>query len=134
MRRRLSHSPTFRKLTLLFFCCSFSFHACCQIMSLDANTRSEYQYLNYTIEAETFNNNRKYSRVWFGRDSSRPHSINRKIKISDTNKEYCDQHTVYIKENTRDILSPLKVSTLKSLTGNKILRRIRNNLRYCLRV
>lgn len=82
-------------------------------MSLDANTRSEYQYLNYTIEAETFNNNRKYSRVWFGRDSSRPHSINRKIKISDTNKEYCDQHTVYIKENTRDILSPLKVSSLE---------------------
>lgn len=106
-------------------------------MSLDANTRSEYQYLNYTIEAETFNNNRKYSRVWFGRDSSRPHSINRKIKISDTNKEYCDQHTVYIKENTRDILSPLKASSLlkaQKLSGNKILRKNPNNLRYCLRV
>ncbi|XP_044728247.1 integrin alpha-PS1 isoform X2 [Chrysoperla carnea] len=86
----------------------FSFHACCQIMSLDAKTQSDLQILNYTIEAETFAGNRKFSRVWFGRDPNKPHIIHRKIEIVNITKFYCDQHTVYLKENTRDILSPIK--------------------------
>lgn len=78
-------------------------------MSLDAKTQSDLQILNYTIEAETFTGNRKFSRVWFGRDPNKPHIIHRKIEIVNITKFYCDQHTVYLKENTRDILSPIKV-------------------------
>lgn len=53
--------------------------------------------LHYKLEAETFQDGRKFSRIWFGPDhTSKSHIIENNF-IVDNKNETCQQHTVYLK-------------------------------------
>lgn len=84
----------------------FSFQACCAIdpYGIPANIS-----LIYTIEAETFNSYKKFSRVFFGPDTKKlSNIIKRNIQVKTDGLLTCNEETVYIKENTRDIQTPIK--------------------------
>ncbi|XP_012134810.1 multiple edematous wings isoform X2 [Megachile rotundata] len=86
----------------------FSFEACCKTESLVKNEDMQNLKLNYYIEAETYTGVKKFSRVWFGAGNSRLHYVNRTVILDMTKLEHCQKETVYLKENTRDIQSPIK--------------------------
>lgn len=86
----------------------FSFEACCRTASSVKEKDMQNLKLNYYIEAETYAGIRKFSRVWFGVGNTRPHYINRTVILDPSKLEYCQQETLYLKENTRDIQSPIK--------------------------
>lgn len=53
--------------------------------------------LHYKLEAETFQEGRKFSRIWFGPNHTlKSHIIENVISV-DHNKKQCQQHTAYIK-------------------------------------
>ncbi|CAH0585673.1 unnamed protein product [Chrysodeixis includens] len=83
----------------------FHFEACCIIESLVKTSQSNIHRLNYVIEAETFPGGRKYSRVFF--DSDKSNIVNKTIMLG-KDVEDCREHIVYLKNNTRDIQTPLK--------------------------
>lgn len=85
----------------------FHFQACCIIKSLVRSAQSNSHELNYIIEAETFPGGRKYSRVFFDTDKS--NIVNKTINL-DKDVEDCREHVVYLKNNTRDIQTPIRVS------------------------
>lgn len=85
----------------------FTFNACCSIETL---VRLEGAHgteitLNYTIEAET----RTLSRVWFAPFSdTRSHIVRKTITVDPRRREgHCEEETVFVKENTTDIQSPI---------------------------
>ncbi|XP_046412841.1 integrin alpha-PS1 isoform X1 [Neodiprion fabricii] len=86
----------------------FSFEACCKTASLVRDEDTQNLRLNYYIEAETYSGVRKFSRVWFKNDNLRPSSINRTVTLDPKGVVHCQSDTVYLKENTRDIQSPIK--------------------------
>ncbi|XP_055683424.1 integrin alpha-PS1 isoform X1 [Lutzomyia longipalpis] len=87
----------------------FSFKACCAIEQMETSTSFEYLHLKYVIEAETFNNQKKFSRVFFGPDfKKRSNVMRRSIQVKSNGQMDCIEETVYIKEGTRDIQSPIK--------------------------
>ncbi|XP_034186491.1 multiple edematous wings isoform X2 [Osmia lignaria lignaria] len=86
----------------------FSFEACCKTESLVKEDDMQNLKLNYYIEAETYTGVKKFSRVWFGGGHSRLHYINRTVILDTTKLEHCQKETIYLKENTRDIQSPIK--------------------------
>lgn len=88
----------------------FHFEACCIIESLVKTSQSSIHRLNYVIEAETFPGGRKYSRVFF--DSDKSNIVNKTIMLG-KDVEDCRKHIVYLKNNTRDIQTPLKVRILR---------------------
>lgn len=89
----------------------FSFQACCSIDPYGSSPVKTLQLL-YVIEAETFNSKKKFSRVFFGPDfERRSNVVKRNIQIQTNGKMDCLKEIVYVKENTRDIQTPLKVST-----------------------
>ncbi|CAH0386379.1 unnamed protein product [Bemisia tabaci] len=101
----------------------FTFKACCTIDSL-LKTESHPSpnlglTLKYRLEAETFHLQRKFSRVTFDpNNTERPHVLEKEAEIfPQGNGEYrfCDEHTAYIKENTKDIQSPIKFKLTYSL-------------------
>lgn len=54
--------------------------------------------LRYKLEAETFQEGRKFSRVWFGADHTSKSQIIENIVSVDHNKKMtCQKHTAYIK-------------------------------------
>ncbi|XP_072949294.1 integrin alpha-PS1 isoform X2 [Epargyreus clarus] len=83
----------------------FYFQACSIIKSLVKSTQTNIHELNYVIEAETFPGGRKYSRVFF--DSEKSNIVNRTIHLG-KDIEDCREHIVYLKNNTRDIQTPIK--------------------------
>lgn len=85
----------------------FHFQACCIIKSLVKSTKTNSHKLNYVIEAETFPGGRKYSRVFF--DPEKNNIVNKTIRLG-KDVEDCREHIVYLKNNTRDIQTPIKVS------------------------
>lgn len=88
----------------------FAFKACCSISPYQSS-RGKMLRLLYTIEAETFNNKKKFSRVFFGYDfNSRSNVVKRNIEVRTNGDWDCQEEIVYIKENTRDIQSPIHVS------------------------
>lgn len=88
----------------------FAIEACCSISPYLSSSGKTLRLL-YTIEAETFNNKKKFSRVFFGPDMrSRNNVVKRIIDVQVNNQKHCQTETVYIKENTRDIQSPIHVS------------------------
>lgn len=87
----------------------FHFEACCIIKSLVRSAHSSVHDLNYVVEAETFPGGRKYSRVFFGSEKS--NIINKTIQLG-KDEELCRKHIVYLKNNTRDIQTPIRVSLL----------------------
>ena len=68
----------------------------------------QYLKLNYYIEAETYSGVKKFSRVWFGSDKTKLHYVNRIVSFDPRKLMHCQQETVYLKENTRDVQSPIK--------------------------
>ncbi|XP_055910132.1 integrin alpha-PS1 isoform X2 [Eupeodes corollae] len=86
----------------------FSFEACCSIDPYEQSTRPTDLKLMLTVEAETFSNLKKFSRVFFDRDNKRRNVIKREVTVRTNGMLDCHRVTGYIKENTRDIQSPLK--------------------------
>ncbi|XP_011147082.1 integrin alpha-PS1 isoform X2 [Harpegnathos saltator] len=87
----------------------FSFEACCKTESLVKEESMQNLKLHYYIEAETYAGAKKFSRVWFGTDNNaRHHYINRTVTLDTTKLTHCQREIVYLKENTRDIQSPIK--------------------------
>ncbi|XP_011558846.3 integrin alpha-PS1 [Plutella xylostella] len=87
----------------------FHFQACCIIKSLVKSTQTNTHQINYIIEAETFPGGRKFSRVFFGFNPTANNSniIDNTI-ILKKDYEDCREHIVYLKNNTRDIQTPIK--------------------------
>ena len=86
----------------------FSFEACCTTASLVKEEDMQNLTLNYFIEAETYSGVKKFSRVWFGVGNSRPHYVNRTVTLDTKKVVHCQKEIIYLKENTRDIQSPIK--------------------------
>lgn len=54
--------------------------------------------LHYKLEAETFQDGRKFSRIWFGPNHPlKPHIIENNFRVNDNENETCQQHTAYLK-------------------------------------
>lgn len=90
----------------------FSFLACCSISPYQTTNeqRGKPLKLLYTIEAETYNNRKKFSRVFFGQDfKSKSNVVKRNIQILTNGQMNCQEEVVYIKENTRDIQNAIHV-------------------------
>lgn len=93
----------------------FSFLACCSISPYQSSKGKPLKLL-YIIEAETFNNKKKFSRVFFAPDfTKRNNVVKRFIQVKTNGEMDCQEETVYIKENTRDIQSPIHVSAEHTL-------------------
>lgn len=91
----------------------FTFEACCSISPYLSSNGKTLRLL-YTIEAETFNNKKKFSRVFFGPDmKTKSNVVKRAIDVQINNQKYCQTEIVYVKENTRDIQSPIHVRTIQ---------------------
>lgn len=89
----------------------FIITACCSIAPYKSANVSHTLKLLYTIEAETFNNKKKFSRVFFGPDSNkRTNIMKRSLRVQTNNNMNCQKEIIYIKENTRDIQSAINVS------------------------
>lgn len=88
----------------------FSFLACCSIKPFQSSRGNTLKLL-YTIEAETFNGKKKFSRAFFGPDfNRRSNVVKRHIQVKINGQMECQEETVYVKENTRDIQTPIQVS------------------------
>ncbi|XP_062536719.1 integrin alpha-PS1 isoform X2 [Armigeres subalbatus] len=91
----------------------FSFKACCSIEPYEesghSGSQSQQLHLIYAIEAETYNNLKKFSRVYFGPDTrSRSNTLRRQISVITDGRQECREEVVYIKDNTRDIQNPIR--------------------------
>ncbi|KAG5326302.1 ITA1 protein, partial [Pseudoatta argentina] len=87
----------------------FAFEACCKTESLAKEDSMQNLKLNYYIEAETYTGTKKFSRIFFGiNGNTRPHYINRTVTLDSTKLVHCQKEIVYLKENTRDIQTPIK--------------------------
>jgi len=79
---------------------SFTFETCCTLESV-IKARSDGEWgiqLRYRLEAETFQDGRKFSRVWFGPDHMmKSQTIENIVSVDHNKKETCQQHTAYIK-------------------------------------
>lgn len=88
----------------------FTFKACCSIEPYESVPIKTLN-LTYTIEAETYNNLKKFSRVFFGPDfTKRSNVVKRSIRVQTNGIMDCHEEVVYVKDNTRDIQSPINVS------------------------
>ncbi|XP_050439552.1 integrin alpha-PS1 isoform X2 [Adelges cooleyi] len=112
-------SGCFANNTSSFTC--FTFEACCSLESV-VKTGSGGEWgaqLHYKLEAETFQEGRKFSRVWFGPEETlRPHKIENNVNLDHNKKKSCQQHTVYLKEKTIDIQSPIALRITYLLVQN----------------
>lgn len=87
----------------------FSFRTCCSIDQLSDNGKPQKLNIIYTIEAETFKNQKKFSRVYFGPDvDSRSNIMKRNFEIETNGEKTCFNEIVYIRDSTKDIQSPIK--------------------------
>ncbi|ODN00073.1 Integrin alpha-PS1 [Orchesella cincta] len=88
----------------------FSFIACFEITGI-TQVRASSLRVEYRIEAETFVEGKKFSRVAFynGR-RDRPQLVNQTVTIRRSgaaSNKYCSNETVFLKEGTKDIQSPI---------------------------
>lgn len=96
----------------------FSFEACCLIEPFEQNSGQTLE-LTYTIEAESFELRKKFSRVYFELGSGkRSNLVRRNVRVSINSLMHCHQEVVYLKENTRDIQTPIQVCVAQS--GGKV--------------
>ncbi|XP_034662240.1 integrin alpha-PS1 isoform X1 [Drosophila subobscura] len=84
----------------------FSFEACCSIDPYDDSTKE--LSLMYSVEAETYDHLKKFSRAFFDRDNKRSNVISRVVKVRTDGRVACQISTGYIKANTRDIQTPIR--------------------------
>lgn len=88
----------------------FSIKACCSIEPYESVPIKTLD-LVYTIEAETYNNKKKFSRVFFGPDfEKRTNIVKRRIQVLTNGIMDCHEEVIYVKDNTRDIQSAINVS------------------------
>lgn len=104
---------------------SFSFKACCSIEPYEesGHSSSQTQLLNliYTIEAETYNNLKKFSRVYFGRDTrNRSNFLRKNVSVVTNGLQECQEEIVYIKDNTRDIQNPIRFRLNYTILDNTL--------------
>ena len=71
--------------------CSFSIKTCCKTAKIDDFKSLK---LSALIEAETYEAKKKFSRVWFGRDSQ---DIRYNATLDSKNTEHCYEEIVYLK-------------------------------------
>lgn len=96
----------------------FTFQACCSIFPYQTTNEQREKPLKllYTIEAETYNNRKKFSRVFFGQDFNKKSNIvKRNLQILTNGQMNCQTEIVYIKENTRDIQNAVHVRIYQCL-------------------
>nr|XP_036220960.1 integrin alpha-PS1 isoform X2 [Bactrocera oleae] len=86
----------------------FTFEACCSIEPYEPSSANKDLRLLYTVEAETFAGNKKFSRVFFDREIKHSNVVKREVTVRTNGRQTCQQVTGYIKENTKDIQSPIK--------------------------
>jgi integrin alpha 7 len=87
----------------------FSFKTCCSIDPLADSNKPQTLNIIYTIEAETFKGQKKFSRVYFGPDViNRSNTMKRKFSIVTNGEQTCFNEVVYIKESAKDIQTPIK--------------------------
>lgn len=100
----------------------FSFKACCAIEPYGTSPKQVLNLL-YTIEAETFNAKKKFSRVFFGPDVSnkRPNVVRRNIQVYTNGIMNCHEEIVYVKEGTRDIQNTIQVSGNHFFLTNRVV-------------
>lgn len=109
VRGELKNIDPNRHLCSNNFTC-FTIEACCSISPYQSSSGKSLKLL-FTIEAETFNNKKKFSRVFFGPDfNKKSNVVQRQIHVLTNGRMDCQRETVYIKENTRDIQSAINVS------------------------
>ncbi|VVC46162.1 Hypothetical protein CINCED_3A016546 [Cinara cedri] len=95
----------------------FTFDVCCSLKTIvkaDLDGHWDIQ-LHYKLEAETFQEGRKFSRLWFGPDHlSKLQIVENNISVDHNKDKMCTSFTAYLKENTMDIQSkiPLRISYL----------------------
>lgn len=64
----------------------------------DSRSESRNVQLHYKLEAETFQESRKFSRIWFGPDyMSKSQIIEDNVSIDHNKKITCQKHTAYLK-------------------------------------
>lgn len=80
---------------------SFTFETCCSLESVFKAGSAGGEWvvqLHYKLEAETFQDGRKFSRVWFGPDHvSKSQTIENNVFVDHKKKKTCQQHTAYLK-------------------------------------
>lgn len=87
----------------------FSFKTCCSIDPLADSNKPQKLNIIYTIEAETFKGQKKFSRVYFGSGSTnRSNIMHRNFEIITNGVKTCFNEVVYIKESAKDIQTPIK--------------------------
>nr|XP_017015192.2 integrin alpha-PS1 isoform X2 [Drosophila takahashii] len=91
----------------------FTFEACCSIDPYDE--RSKELQLSYSVETETFDQLKKFSRVFFDRDNKRSNVLSRDVRVQTDGRMHCQAITGYIKANTRDIQTPVRFRLKYSL-------------------
>ncbi|XP_025410272.1 integrin alpha-PS1 isoform X2 [Sipha flava] len=101
----------------------FTFETCFKLepLVLHDSVKEWTVQIHYKLEAEIFQEDLKFSRVWFGPD----HNLQSSTIENDVSNVYyrnilCQQHTAYIKENTVDIQSPIALRITYSLKENEI--------------
>ncbi|KAK7872445.1 hypothetical protein R5R35_014243 [Gryllus longicercus] len=98
----------------------FAFHTCAKLDPLAGERRGASAVggqvrLNYTLEAETFQPGRKFSRVWF-KGVAPSHVVRRDILVdARSDRETCQEEIVYVKEGITDIQSPIRFRVAYSL-------------------
>lgn len=99
----------------------FSFRTCCSVDQTSEAGIIQNLTLIYKIEAETFNNQKKFSRVYFGPDiANRSNIIERNFDIRTNGELSCFDEIVYIKDSARDIQSPIKFRLSYSLIDEEL--------------
>ncbi|XP_053658887.1 integrin alpha-PS1 [Anopheles marshallii] len=104
----------------------FTFRACSAVDDASLNDgdvmADSTLQLRCTIQAETFHNERKFSRVYFGTDVVplgsndtgtgatvlRTNVLRRRFRLAVNGKPVCHEVTAYLKEGTRDIQNPIQ--------------------------
>lgn len=82
----------------LLFYYSFTFETCCSLESVAQAVREWDIQLHYKLEAETFHEGRKFSRVYFGPDHvSKLQFAENVVSVDHNKKQTCQQHTAYLK-------------------------------------
>lgn len=87
----------------------FSFRTCCSIDPLADSNKPQTLNIIYTVEAETFKGQKKFSRVYFGPNvANRSNTMQRNFNIVTNGEQTCFNEIVYIKESAKDIQTPIK--------------------------
>lgn len=98
----------------------FSFKTCCSIKSIIKSQSGRTLQLKYRIEAETFNADQKSSRIWFNNSLANSTNIKEERYIDKGDGE-CQKHVAYLKENVRDIQTPISMKISYALVDPTII-------------